>query len=496
MPRFLLVLLAVIFINAFIICGCERTPKHNIVVASAGGDFTRLSDALKSITDASAINRYTIVVKGTIIEDGNQPEVDGYIDARSHIDVIGQGATIEVWTPEYKGKDYTVQFLDVTDSEWRDLSVLVKELWNQNDFEYSDNGSLTDIGIGCSYPIKIRGQTDKSCRLVNIKTSWDWQAGTKGWNYGGAILDLASPTLIDCEFRGGQWGASTGFIISSIGSPLLMNCRFIGGGGPGIKLGAVNYGIIISNGSATLIGCVAEGGLGSINCHAIYIYSGEPTLVGCVGKPHEFSYVFSYDASNPPVDGKFRPDIGAEYRYLVRDLQLSFPPQSSNWTISVGLSPGGAEIASVAGSSNITNIYDISSIGYVCNAGDYLYITTTNITDKIIVKYTIMPAIGEVGAITAGLYLEKTNAKITGSTFYGTWLWNPPLGISPDACINPGWEITGSSFIQLWKEGITEKAYSVMNWFGPFFEMPAYYCYFNRDFYNVRPADTPLLPKE
>ncbi|MBA7654379.1 hypothetical protein ES703_62257 [subsurface metagenome] len=413
--------------------------NNYITVASAGGNFERLSDALKSITDASATNRYTIMVHGHIIEDGNHPDVNGYINAKSHVDVIGQGATLEMWTPKATGMDYSVRFLDVTDSEWRDLNIIIKECWNQQDFEYTDNGSFIDIGIGCSYPIKIRGQTDRTCRLVNVKTSWDWQAGTQGWHYGGAILDLASPTLIDCEFRGGKWSASTGFIIHSIASPLLMNCSFIGGGSPGIEFGSVNYGLVIGNGSPILIGCLAVGGLGSINCHAIYIDSGEPTLIGCVGKPHEFSYVFTYDPSNPPTDNKFRPDVGVEYRYLIRDLRLAFAPQSNDWTISVGISPGSGEIASIAGSTDTVNIYNISSIGYVLN------------TDE------------------------------------------PKGGILESP---PRWEITGSSFVQLWKYGITSKAYAAMNWYGPFFEMPAYYCTFVGDFYNVRPVDTLPIPEE
>lgn len=503
MKNFFLTSLVIVLVCLALFSSCERVSKKFLVVASTGGDFTRLSDALKSITDATATNRYTVIVKGTIVEDGNQPEVDGYIDAKSHVDVIGQGATIEVWGSAVNQIDYALQFLDVIDSEWRDLNIVAKELWNKNDLEYvGDNSSnpFVDIGFGCSFPVKIRGKTDRTCRLVDIKSSWDWQAGTKGWTYGGAIFDLASPTLINCEFRGGEFGSSIGLIIYSIGSPLLTNCSFVGGGGTGIELGANNYGLIIDGGSPTLIGCLAEGGLGSIYCHAIYINGGEPTLINCVGKPQEFSYTFTYNTDNVSANGVFRPEIGADYRYLTRDLRLAFPAQMNDWTVNIGVSPGGTELASISGSGNMTYPYSASMPmnGYVCDAGSYLYISTSNITGNVYLKYTVMPAIGEIGAITAGLYINNnSHARIINSIFFGTWLWNPPLAFETDDIREgplkslPQWEITGSSFIQLWKTGITLKACSALNWFGPFFEMPAYYCTFNADFYNVGLASAP-----
>lgn len=508
----LVLLLAVTLLGDMAAIACTRVPKNYLVVAPAGGDFHRLSDALKSITDASASNRYTIVVQGRIVEDGNKRGVDGYIDAKSHVDVIGQGATIEMWVPEATERDYGVQFLDVADSEWRDLNIVIKEMWDQMDFPYTGDNSSPLFGsktIGCSFPIKVRGKTDRTARLVNIKTSWDWQAGTKAWSYGGAIMDLASPTIIDSEFREGPWEHSYGFNICGIGSSLLINSRFIGGGGSGGKDSAANYGLVIESGTPTIIGGVAEGGLGNIESHAVYISGGEPTLVGFVGKPQEFSYAFTYDTANPPVNGQFRPDVGADFRYLIRSLYLTLaeqPRAPESWTINIGVSPGGSEVASVSGSANSTYTNDVLRYihntpitvpieRYVSNAGDYLYISTSNITGKIYVKYTVMPAIGEEGYITASLYLGKTSAKITGSTFYGTWAWNPPLGLSPEAGVNPEWEITSSSFIQLWEGGIDSTAYSAMNWFGGFFEMPAYYCTFQGDFYNVRPIGIPFNSK-
>ena len=127
--------------------------------------------------------------------------------------------------------------------------------------------------------------------------------------------------------------------------------------------------------------------------------------------------------------------------------------QSNPWTIKIGMTPGGAEVRPGSVSGNGSMAYPYLSIvpvrNYVVNAGDYLYLSTTGISGKIYLKYTVMPAIGTPGHLTAGLYLGKSKPKITRSIFYGTWALNPPFAFTLAAGIKPQWEITNSSFIRL-----------------------------------------------
>lgn len=77
--------------------GVELTDYANVVVVDAGGlgDYTTLSAAMTAITDASATNRYCVLVFGTITESGDVTCVD-------YVDVFGMtGHRIIVTAPTY-----------------------------------------------------------------------------------------------------------------------------------------------------------------------------------------------------------------------------------------------------------------------------------------------------------------------------------------------------------------------------------------------------------
>jgi len=146
-----------------------------LLTVGEGGDYTKLSDALNSITDASETNRYCIVVIGKIVDDAQ-------INAKSYVDIIGFSADITVQTDS---NVHGVVFDSIVESEWRDITIRRK-------------GDITSSVHACC----IKGTTDKTCRLVNCKFINEISAAVNSC-HGIVIWGSASPTITGCKSIGG-----------------------------------------------------------------------------------------------------------------------------------------------------------------------------------------------------------------------------------------------------------------------------------------------------
>ena len=181
----------------------DKVNKYNkILTVGEGGDYTKLSDALNSITDASETNRYCIVVIGKIIDDVQ-------INAKSYVDVVGFSADITVQTDS---NVHGVVFDSIVESEWRGITI-------------RRAGNVTSSVHACC----IRGTTDKTCRLINCSFINEISAAINSC-HGIWITNSASPTIIGCKAQGGSGGSYCyGIVIGSSASPTITGCESIGG---------------------------------------------------------------------------------------------------------------------------------------------------------------------------------------------------------------------------------------------------------------------------
>ena len=300
----------------------DKVNKHNkILTVGEGGDYTKLSDALSSITDASKTNRYCIVVIGKIIDDVQ-------INAKSYVDVVGFSADITVQTDS---NVHGVVFDSIVESEWRGITI-------------RRAGNVTS-GVRACY---IKGTTDKTCRLVNCKFINEISAAVNSC-YGIWIKDSASPTIINCEFQGSNNGGNScyGIEITNSASPTITGCKVQGGSGgdscygiwigdfasptiTGCKVqggsgGSYCYGILIGNSaSPTITGCEIQGGSGGSSCHGIRIEgSASPTITGCKvqgGSGGDSCHgILIGNSASPTITGcKAQGGSGGSYCYGIR----------------------------------------------------------------------------------------------------------------------------------------------------------------------------------
>lgn len=91
-----------------------------IVVATSGGDFTNLADALLSITDASATNRYLIkIMPGIYDSQSSGPPI-----MQSYVTVEGSGKLNTILKGQYIALQFGVSYANLYESEVRDLTII------------------------------------------------------------------------------------------------------------------------------------------------------------------------------------------------------------------------------------------------------------------------------------------------------------------------------------------------------------------------------------
>ena len=183
----------------------DKVNKYNkILTVGKGGDYTKLSDALNSITDASETNRYCIVVIGKIVDNAQ-------INAKSYVDIIGFSADVTVQTDS---NVHGIVFDSVIETEWKGITIRRK-------------GDVTSAVYACF----IKGITNKTCRLVNCRFINEISAAVN-YCYGMLIGDSASPTITNCKVQGGSGGSSChGIVIGDSASPTITGCEIQGGSG-------------------------------------------------------------------------------------------------------------------------------------------------------------------------------------------------------------------------------------------------------------------------
>jgi len=392
----------------------DKVNKYNkILTVGEGGDYTKLSDALNSITDASETNRYCIVVIGKIVDNAQ-------INAKSYVDVIGFSADVTVQTDS---NVHGVIFDSIVESEWRNITIRRK-------------GDVTSGVHACC----IRGTTDKTCRLVNCSFINEISAAINSC-YGIVVGDSASPTITGCKVQGGSGGNYCyGIGIGNSASPTITGCKVQGGSG-----GNYCYGIVVGDSaSPTITGCKVQGGSGGNSCYGIGIgNSASPTITGCKvqgGSGGNYCYgIRIWDSASPTITGC--KSIGGEISSHNTNFSESFQPysdkpymllsiavkvntaQESGATLKLGTTEGGDEIASgIPVDSTGWKYFDFNRVERA--AGEYLYATVVDSggnpisvsSDAIKIYYSVITNYADC----YGLYLDTYGyARIEGGTFIG-----------------------------------------------------------------------------
>jgi len=276
---------------------------HIRTVASAGANYSKLSNALADITDASSTNRYCIVVFGKVTDDAQ-------IVAKSHVDVLGFNAEIE---STYAG-DFSLSVKNITDATFRDITIRSKnsgytinigyvgsdiKFYNCNFFnEKSDGTYLAAVNLANGAQSEFYNCIAKGSDNGNI--------GSAGWRMGGFN---ATPLIKSCIGYGNANGASA-FDIRQGSSPRLVNCLAI----PGKSNNS--YGYWIQHTSA-------------------------PKLTGCKATPEKQACEWAYTSAN---NGRFRPFAGHPYQII--GLMVWVNTAHAGVTLDIGTTVGGSEIAS------------------------------------------------------------------------------------------------------------------------------------------------------
>jgi hypothetical protein len=207
-------------------------------------DFALLSDAL-----AAAVAGDTILVSGDIIETTK-------IRGKTGVDVRGlAGASVTVADiPDLEG----FRFVNVTDAEWRDLTL-----------------RRTGTAVKAQLTI-VTGASDvrfEHCQLVNLARGESHSIGV--W-----IGVNAEPVFRNCNIFGGTGGPyCCGVDCNGESQATFIDCEIYGGNG-----GGRCYGLHAANSAGPVaLDSYMWGGNGGENCDGVRLEgSGQPVLVRCM----------------------------------------------------------------------------------------------------------------------------------------------------------------------------------------------------------------------
>lgn len=253
-----------------------------IVDPSGDGNFTTLSAAEASITDASISKRYRILIYGDVTETNE-------VSLKSYVDVQGVGdASITINTNSnvnglVLGTTYGANMLSL-----KNLRIYRTGTTSGATYVISDKWGANWVSICLVEEVRCWNQTTGGAghgmysgyySNTNFKNC-EFYANNVDSSHG-AVLDVVStPIMYSCIFQGGTGSTSKGVNVGSSANPTMYNC--VATGGTGASGGC--YGMEMSNSAqGTFISCKFVGGnnAGNYN-HGVYVdYSSVANFTGC-----------------------------------------------------------------------------------------------------------------------------------------------------------------------------------------------------------------------
>ena len=290
--------------------GSGKSQYARVLTVGEGDfDYSRLSYALDSITDASASKRYAIWVFGKVYDVPNMPIGNEYrIIAKSYVDIIGFDADIDI-TSDFKG--HGISFNGISEANWRNITLRRKGTPPSSSHVITVYGATADSlrFLGCRFINEISG-VDYCCGVDVRNTAkpvfqscyakgGDSIRG-RAWNVG----NESSPSLMSCRGKGGNGDNSRGIVVWADAYPTIIGGEFEGGTGEmchgmtnndrtkarivGVRckggIGDNNHGCCFWGAAMSVLSdCIGEGGSGT-NCRGFTVgNSASPKMTGCIG---------------------------------------------------------------------------------------------------------------------------------------------------------------------------------------------------------------------
>ena len=288
----------------------DLRPANRVVVATDGGDFDSVADALASITDATANNPYVVWVAPGVYSETDLCLVPSFVS------VVGASSSSTTVTSArsssaFDGNSSTLELQDL--AGLRGLTI--------------ENGSASQAGVA------VYG--DSLSRDTRIEDCVMRATGAGGTGHYAVLVEESDLTLVDCFLK--VAGAST--VNAAFGSkdtlaafaqPLLMDCTFE-------AMEVTNgLGLELSSTAALVEGCRVEGWLRAISTatngatrvrdseikalglNPVYEQSGSSSILSGttyfiggnpVGLASQFKYAWCIKANHDPVVNGFGSTI-------------------------------------------------------------------------------------------------------------------------------------------------------------------------------------------
>jgi len=243
--------------------GKGTSYQNVVIVAQSGGDFTTITAALDSITDASASNPYLIyVAPGVYIER---------VTMKQYVDIEGAGELTTKITYTGSVTDTTGTVLGANDAELRFLMVentggaaYAVAIYNS-----SASPRLTHVTASASGGMLNHGVYNNSSSPTMTDVSASASGGT--YNYG-VYNNSSSPTMTDVS-ASASGGTSNYGVDNYSSSPTMTDVTASASGGTDYNLGVFNYW-----GASPTMTNVSASASGGISSYGVYNYTSSPTI--------------------------------------------------------------------------------------------------------------------------------------------------------------------------------------------------------------------------
>jgi hypothetical protein len=233
------------------------------IVAKSGGDFTTITAALNSITDASTTNRYLVYVAPGVYTET--------VTMKQYVDIEGAGELTTRITQAGSASNTTGTLLGANNAELRFLTV-VNTGGNAYATAIFNNGTaprlthITASAAGGEYNYGVYNYTSSAPMMTNVTAS----ASGGTWTYGVRnYFSSATMTNITSSASGGTNNFGV-YNISS--SPTMTNVTASASGG------ASNYGVENDNSSPTMMNVTTSASGGTYDNIGVYNYQCSPII--------------------------------------------------------------------------------------------------------------------------------------------------------------------------------------------------------------------------
>ena len=198
----------------------DAAPAQVVWVAGSGGDFTSLSAALASITDASASKPYVVrIAPGEYAETST-------VALKDHVDVEGSGEGVTTITCACGGADSDAAAATVSAG---DIAAEIRHVTIEN-----TGGDTYSTGIW------TQDVADESMSMLHVTAT---ATGGSSYNYGVANYQ-SSPSMNNVTAEGHADGApyARGVYNTAFSSPSMTNVTATATGGTSTNVGVYNAG--------------------------------------------------------------------------------------------------------------------------------------------------------------------------------------------------------------------------------------------------------------